>query len=106
MINIEIIDEPTTLPLEDLLTYLNADIYTKMDKKEVEAIKSSCLGGSLLKAITTYKNKCVYEALVETRKLHSDETANYKNIIKELRDGREENRHGNKHIGNNRYVGD
>jgi len=90
--DIEIIDEPTTIPLKELLDYLNADIYTKMDKKEVEAIKSSCLGGSLLKAITTYKNKCVYEALLETRKLHSDQIDNFKEIIKGLRDGRDQSK--------------
>lgn len=104
--NIELIDEPTVLPLEDLLTYLNEEVYSKMSVKDQKDIKSKYLGGKLVHAIDTYKNKCVYEALVETRKLHSDQIDNFKEIIKGLRDGREENRHGNKYIGNNRYVGD
>jgi len=60
-----------------------------MSKKDVEAIKSKHLGGELLHSINTYKNKRVYEALIETKQQHADEVSNLKNIIEELRDGRQ-----------------
>jgi len=86
-LDIEIVNIEEKQPLEDLLDYLNTEIYTKMSKKDVEAIKSKYLGGELLHEINSYKNKQVYESLVETRKQHADEVNNFKNIIRELRDG-------------------
>ena len=90
--NIELVNTEDKQPLVDLLAYLNTEIYTKMSKKDVEAIKSKYLGGQLVHAIDTYKNKCVYESLVDIRKQHASELDNLRNIIKGLRDGRDQSK--------------
>ncbi len=56
--DIELINTEDKQPIAELLDYLNAEIYTKMSKKDVESIKSKYLGGHLVHAIDAYKNKC------------------------------------------------
>jgi len=102
--DIELVNTEDKQPLVDLLDYLKTEIYTKMSKKDVEAIKSKYLGGQLVHAIDTYKNKYVYESLVETRKQHASEVSNLKSIIRELRENGNRKEVYKKRSDN--YVGD
>ena len=103
--DIEIVDKEEH-ELKILIDYLNKNIYSKMSLKDVKEIKETCLEGELISQIRKYTSITSMKAM-ETMKLeHKREIANYKSIIKGLRNGEENNRHGNKHIGNNRYVGD
>ena len=92
MLDIEIIPTPGNLPIQDLLAYLNSEIYAKMSKKDVEVIKSKYLGGYLVHAIDVYKNKCVYESLAKIKEQHTFELNNLREIIKGLRDGRDQSK--------------
>ena len=95
-------------PLKELLTFLNEEIYSKMSKKDVEAIKSKgSLGGSLLKAIKDYyiSQRCI--DLKETWDNHSQAMQNKtKQIWRLENDGREQTEAEQYGYGKGKYMGD
>jgi len=69
--DIEVIEGKEDTPFKELLNFLNKEIYSRMSKKDVKAIKENgSLGGSLDRAIRKYKDACVIEALKKERENH------------------------------------
>ena len=89
MLEIEIVETRQPEPLFALLEYLNDNIYSKMSKKDVEAIKSTCLQGELVKRIMEYTNIKVVNAVIDETQILLREKDNYYNIIQEMKDGKE-----------------
>lgn len=71
--------------LKDLLVYLKENVYSKMDKKDVEEIKSVSLAGGLMDMVNRYKDKCVLEAIEQERAKLELDISSLKGTIKLMR---------------------
>jgi len=72
--------------MKELLNYIKENIYCKMDKKDVEAIRKLSLSGGLIDQIVKYKNQCVLEAIKKERNNLKVQLSSLEGTIKRLRE--------------------
>ncbi len=96
------------MELKELMSYLKENIYSNMDKKDVEALyKDDKLMGELLSNIEAYAQSRVVKVVEEERVKHKRDVKSKDDLIERLREGKEENRHGSKGYGYGaRFVND
>jgi len=72
--------------MNELLNYIKENIYSKMDKKDVEEIRKVSLSGGLIDQIVKYKNQCVLEAIKNERNNLKIQLSSLEGTIRRLRE--------------------
>ncbi len=93
-------------PLEKLVKYLGENIYSKMSKKDVDAIFKGSLEGDLMKAIKDYYLSQRGIDFADTWKRHSEAMQYKEGVIWKLKTGNEMTMSDRMGYGQGRYQGD
>lgn len=104
-LEIQIVEEEIN-PFRELLDFINAEIYPRMSKKDVEEIKSGGgIAGSLVQAILKYhrlEQEKTVNRVNELNKIHLD---SLRDLVKSL-GGSEDEKAKRYRTRNDNYVGD